>query len=292
MLRALSSVALLLTAAVAQPGAQRPAPEVPQQERRVLMELFTATGGERWTKRDGWGSTRPVCEWHGVLCDFVDGDAERPVVAGLWLDSNNLRGALPASLTALSRLQSLNVSRNHLSGEVPQALLQRWDARELEFSGHGNTFSNFASRVAIAHSATGVLCSERDDVRFTLDVDGVSGRTVFQSIRCASAGSRQTRCLVREGTTYSLGAFSRALTRLGFHKFSPKYDQQFTFTTHGLSLTTTVVWGDGTTTVVETYAREGPIDVWIAQQLFLGLMLETSWEREFQKAKCDFESKK
>ena len=288
MLRALLPIAVAFTA-VAQPAVQRPAPAVPPDERRVLMEFFAATGGEGWTNKDGWGTARPVCDWHGVWCNFVEGDANRPVVAGLQLGSNNLRGTLPASLSQLSQLQSLDVSRNRLSGQIPQALLQRWDARELEFSGDGNAFANVAARVTLAYSATGVLCSDVDEVRFTFDVDAVSGRTVFQSIRCVSAGSRQTRCLVREGATYTLGKFSRALTRLGFNKFSPKYDQQFTFTTHGLDLTTTVVWGDGTKTAVETYAREGPIDVWIAQQLFLGLIGETSWDRESHKAKCDFE---
>jgi hypothetical protein len=29
--------------------------------------------------------------------------------------------------------------------------------------------------------------------------------------------------------------------------------------------------------------------VWVAQQLFLGLLAEVSWERETRKPKCDFE---
>jgi hypothetical protein len=40
---------------------------------------------------------------------------------------------------------------------------------------------------------------------------------------------------------------------------------------------------------VRTYSGQGPIEVWTAQQLFLGLLAEVGWERESRKAKCDFE---
>ena len=159
MLGALLPIAVAVTT-LAQSAAQRPAPAVPADERRVLMEFFAATGGERWTNTDGWGTSSPVCDWYGVWCDFVEGDANRPVVAGLQLGSNNLRGTLPASLTQLSKLRSLDVSRNHLSGQIPQSLLQRWDARELTFSGDDNAFANVAARVTLRYSATGVLCSD------------------------------------------------------------------------------------------------------------------------------------
>src|SRR5688572_2850929 len=115
---------------------------VPQEERQVLMNLFSATDGVQWTNRNGWRSPQPVCDWHGVWCDFVDGNAERPVVAGLSLSNNNLRGTLPSSLSELKYLQRLDVSRNRLSGEVPEAVLDRWDRHDLEFHGSGNSFSN------------------------------------------------------------------------------------------------------------------------------------------------------
>ena len=46
---------------------------------------------------------------------------------------------------------------------------------------------------------------------------------------------------------------------------------------------------DGWGSSVETYNRQGPHEVWAAQQLFLGLLAEASWERERRKPKCDFE---
>jgi hypothetical protein len=263
-------------------------PTVPPQEREILLKLFSTTAGERWTRRDGWGTAQPVCEWYGVLCDFVDGDIKRPTVAGLSLAANNLRGQLPASLAELRHLRSLDVARNRLSGEVPESLLRRWDNHEFEFNGDGNPFSSFATHVTVELSATGVLCGTYDDVRFRLEVDGITGRTTFQSIRCSDAESRRTYCLVREGITF-LGRFSRTLKTLASTKFRAEYDYPFSGTTHPLSLRTTAVWGDGTKMSVKTLDRQGPRDVWAAQQLFLGLLSETSWDQEFRKPKCDFD---
>jgi len=268
---------------------QKPSGNVPSAERQLLMEFFAATGGERWTKRDGWGTSAPVCDWYGVFCDFVDGNPERPFVASLSLPLNNLEGRVPASLADLTRLQSLNVGWNRLSGSIPERLLQRWDDHQFEFSGDGNAFSDFVVRASVEYSASGTLCAVHDDLRFRLDLDAVSGRAVFQSIRCADARSRKTYCLVRDGTPGPFGRLSRELKTLRFASFSPKYDYPFSAATHGVYLTTTAVWGDRSQRSVETYDRQGPREVWLAQQLFLGLIAEASWERETRKPRCDFE---
>lgn len=264
--------------------------DVAAPERQLLMEFFAATGGNRWTDHDGWGTARPACEWHGVWCDFLEGDINRPVVAGIHLAINNLRGAIPASVSGLRHLQSLDVSGNHLTGVAPEDLLRRWDRHEFEFDGRGNAFSNFVARAVLEYSASGVLCDEHADLRFRLEADSVTGRVEFQSVRCANSDvrSRQTYCLVRTGTLSSLERFSRALAGLGFRSFEPKYNFPFSAQTHGLYVTTTAVWGDGSRKTVETYARQGPRDVWLAQQLFLGLVSEASWNRESRTPKCSF----
>src|SRR5687768_16034345 len=92
------------------------AADVPASERTVLMALYDSTGGDRWSNRDGWGSPRPVCDWYGVRCDFLDGRATRPVVAGLSLAENNLVGELPSSLGDLEHLKFLSVPLNRLRG--------------------------------------------------------------------------------------------------------------------------------------------------------------------------------
>jgi len=269
--------------------AQQPSGRVSPVEHQVLVELFASTGGERWTNHEGWGTSMPVCDWYGVVCDFIDGDANRPFVAGLSLALNNLEGSLPASLARLPRLASLNVAGNRLSGAMPEPLLRRWDEHRLELSSEGNAFSGMVVRASVEYSASGALCAEHDDLRFHVDLDAATGRAVFQSVRCAAPQSRQTYCLVREGTTGSFARLSRELERLGFTRFKPKYDYLSSGVTHGLSLTTTAAWGDRSQRSVETYNRQGPREVWVAQQLFLGLLAEASWEREARKPRCDFE---
>jgi hypothetical protein len=244
--------------------------DVPLSERRVLLELYASTGGDRWSDRTGWNTTKPVCEWYGVSCDFLDGDATRPVVAGLSLDLNNLDGVLPPTLADLSHLQGLSVIGNRLRGKLPEELLQRWDRHAFELNAGSNTFSNALARVTVEYSASGVLCSQTEDLHYRMEVDETKHSATFQSIRCVDAKSRNTYCLVREGVAPSLMRLSRALESLGYAKLSPEYNFPFTFMTHGLFLTTQAVWGDGTATSVRTYARQGPTQAWSAQQMFLG----------------------
>jgi hypothetical protein len=269
--------------------AQQPSGNVSAVERRTLIEFFAATGGARWTNHDGWGTSTPVCSWYGVFCDLVDGDANRPFVAGLSLALNNLEGEIPPSLGALARLRSLDVTSNRLSGTVPEQLLKRWDDHQFEFSGERNAFSDVVVRGSVEYSASGALCAEHDDLRFRLDLDALTNRAIFQSVRCADVKSRRTYCFVREGTPGSFARFSRELKRLGFVRFEPKYDYPFSGVTHGVYLTTTATWGNKSRSSVETYNRQGPREVWMAQQLFLGLLHEASWDRESRKSKCDFE---
>jgi hypothetical protein len=265
------------------------APDVPSSERQALMELYASTGGDRWSDRSGWGSPKPACEWYGVRCELQGGDDTRPVVTGLSLDSNNLDGELPASIADLGHLKFLGVAGNKLRGKLPESLLRRWDRHEFELDAGGNAFSNAVVRATVEVSAPGTLCSPTEDVRYRLEVDESKHRAMFQSIRCMEAKSRDTYCLVREGNAPSLLRLSRALASLGFAKLDSDYDFPFTGMTHGTYLTTEAVWGDGAKKSVRTYAGQGPLEAWTAQQLFLGLLADAGWDREFRKSKCDFE---
>lgn len=280
-------LALLLILLAASFG--QAAPDVSSSERRVLMELYASTGGERWSNRDGWGSAESVCDWYGVRCEFVDGDAARPIVVGLSLGSNNLDGELPATIGDLGHLKILDVSGNKLRGRLPESLLKRWDGHTFELDAGYNSFSNALVRASVEYTASGVLCGSTEDMRYRLEVDESKSRATFQSVRCVDAKSRDTYCLVREGNAPPLLRLSRALGPLGLAKFQKEYDFPFTGMTHGVFLTTEAVWGDGTKRSVQTYARQGPIEVWTAQQLFLGLLVETTWDKESRKPKCDFE---
>lgn len=98
----------------------------------ALKALYESTGGESWTKKDGWNSTRAISEWYGVSCN-----AEGRVV-GLNLSGNNLVGQLPDELSNLTELEELHLNGNLLSGSLPKGirLLKGWSG----FSAGTNIF--------------------------------------------------------------------------------------------------------------------------------------------------------
>lgn len=56
-------------------------------DRRVLLELFRATGGPSWTNKEGWDTSEAISNWHGVTVDQDDGR-----VIKLELRRNGLQG--------------------------------------------------------------------------------------------------------------------------------------------------------------------------------------------------------
>ncbi|PLS67396.1 MAG: hypothetical protein CV045_13840, partial [Cyanobacteria bacterium M5B4] len=88
---------------------------VPQAECGALLALYTATDGANWIAKNGWGQNNNVCSWYGVSC--ADGS-----VSALYLDENQLRGAIPPELVNLANLQTLRLDTNQLSGSIPPEL--------------------------------------------------------------------------------------------------------------------------------------------------------------------------
>ena len=123
----------------------------------ALMAIFNATGGHaHWQETSGWGTGSPcppaaattrgrasaagraqgraaATEWYGVCCrenasDFTSpacSGAQTGMVTGIILKANGLEGELPSSpgvWAALSRLQTLVLRSNHLTGGIPDAL--------------------------------------------------------------------------------------------------------------------------------------------------------------------------
>jgi len=84
--------------------------EVAALERRALLELFRAAGGEGWVAqaRARWGAG-PHCAWAGVTCG--DAAAGAGVVA-LRLRAAGLAGTLPPGVAALRSLERLDVALN------------------------------------------------------------------------------------------------------------------------------------------------------------------------------------
>jgi hypothetical protein len=284
---------------------------VPKEQVDALVQLFESTGGKDWKNNSGWESLISPCEWYGVRCrmEYVEGKPKSSVIGislsengligpfpssivalhaleELDLMHNELTGPIPASITSLPKLKHLNVALNKLGGKVPEELLVRWDNHQLDFRSDGNSFSEFVIRARIEYAETGLLCADRNDVRYVLDVREW-GYAKLQSIRCTPDVKQGTYCLVREGKGFALDRFSRALVRLKYSSFKKEYSYPFTFTTHQASVKTTVWWGDGSTQSVEMYGKQGPIDVWIAQELFVSLLENPDWVREYTRPTCE-----
>ena len=111
-----------------------------QPDRKALVALYHATGGQNWNNNGGWLSAEPIGSWYGVettplgwitslhLADNgLAGEIPRelgdlPSLASLDLSSNRLTGVLPPELGDLSALVSLNLSSNRLTGVLPPEL--------------------------------------------------------------------------------------------------------------------------------------------------------------------------
>ena len=71
---------------------------LPSSEEVALLAVYEALGGPDWSIT--WNTSTDPCggvirrPWHGVSCENVSNVSH---VVGLSLESNNLRGAMPAS---------------------------------------------------------------------------------------------------------------------------------------------------------------------------------------------------
>ena len=86
---------------------------IPASEVQALTNLYNATNGASWTNSTNWLTVGAECTWYGVTCD-----GNETHVAGLALPSNQLTGAL-SDLSALTALQTLDLSNNLLTGSFP-----------------------------------------------------------------------------------------------------------------------------------------------------------------------------
>jgi len=88
---------------------------VPESQRQALVDLHNATGGPNWLNQQNWLDNDPcVDEWFGVQCDGDDN------IIGLSLPVNGLNGQIPANITQLSFLETLDISENYLSAVTPE----------------------------------------------------------------------------------------------------------------------------------------------------------------------------
>ena len=109
-------------------------------DRIALLALYGSAGGSGWTTSTGGWTTEGATlssSWHGAT---VSGTPTR--LTALALPNNNLSGTLPALLTDLSALASLDLSGNAgLTGSIPATLGSLVVLTSLDLSGSGWTGS-------------------------------------------------------------------------------------------------------------------------------------------------------
>lgn len=77
-------------------------------QRFILVSLYFSWGGENWVNQN-YATPDSECDWHGVYCDNNS-------TVGIRIQSNNLVGQLPESLSQLSNLVWILLRNNSLTG--------------------------------------------------------------------------------------------------------------------------------------------------------------------------------
>jgi len=73
----------------------------PDQEREVLLDIYTATNGQQWYNNTAWNSSTAHCAWYGITCH------DNTYVKTIVLAYNNLDGSLPSNLWKIRNLMAL-----------------------------------------------------------------------------------------------------------------------------------------------------------------------------------------
>ena len=93
----------------------------PEQERKVLLDIYESTNGQKWFDRRGWTSLaneKSHCSWYGITCH-----GNTSYVKTIVLAYNNLDGSLPSTIWKIRNLFSLCVVGNpNLHGRLDDFL--------------------------------------------------------------------------------------------------------------------------------------------------------------------------
>ena len=89
--------------------------EIPQTECEALVAFYTSTGGDNWSRNNGWLQTNTPCTWYGLTCN--EGHVTQVELYG-----NHLQGTIPPEIGDLLKLWELGLNRNELNGPIPREL--------------------------------------------------------------------------------------------------------------------------------------------------------------------------
>ena len=253
---------------------------VSTEEREALVALYDATDGSHWTHRVGWlGLPGTECSWYGVKCwSVVDG---RPTVTQLDLSENNLVGSLPESSGRLTHLERLHLYGNRLGGHLPDALMRRWLAGPLLFSGDLSLLTD-VSEISFDSTSTSVLCAHH---QVTLRPDG-SARLLTKRCRNATRRDRRTFCEMKEGHLgpQQFARLAVLIERSGFFEMKAEHSRNVT----DARFETTRVVRDGKPYRVSNYAAAGPFELWVVQTAIEGVASSVEWEKTTTQPECSW----
>ena len=86
-------------------------------ERYVLALFYYKLDGPAWNDANGWFLRPDHCDWKGVSCG--NGEVEE-----IQMNSNNLKGQIPAEISNMKGLLSLRMYNNNLEGSIPPSLYE------------------------------------------------------------------------------------------------------------------------------------------------------------------------
>jgi hypothetical protein len=152
----------------------------------------------------------------------------------------------------------------------------------------GNSLSDQLTRVSIQRSSYTGTCVPDQELEFHAEVDGPAGTAVYASVHCGDPGRGDDGgyCLKAARQAPDLDQLSRGLQRLDFASAIPAYSSPSGLSSHEERLRTAVQWGDGRSQAVLRTGGLAPLDVWLAQEVILGVV-PTDWQRQARRVDCD-----
>lgn len=117
---------------------------VSQTEISALQDLFDSTAGHNWAWNyplsqygQKWDFTvepvDPCSNWQGVSCRISE-DNSTGIITHLELDSYNLNGTIPSSISGLQNITILNLEENYVNGSLPESLTSLASMTQLRLS--------------------------------------------------------------------------------------------------------------------------------------------------------------
>ncbi|MBK7096258.1 MAG: cadherin domain-containing protein [Saprospiraceae bacterium] len=96
--------------------------QVSEEEFQALKALYNSTGGNNWKNKTGWENINTTATKNNVTSNWYGLKVSNGHVDEISLGANNLVGNIPAQISGLKWLKSLDMYNNKLEGTFPSAI--------------------------------------------------------------------------------------------------------------------------------------------------------------------------